>query len=62
VRFDADTPGDLEEIIARCLRKDLNRRFQHMDDVRVALEELKEESESGRLEAGVAPPPGPYGG
>jgi len=42
-------PRDLEKIIARCLRKDLDRRFQHMDDVKVALLELKEESDSGRL-------------
>jgi serine/threonine protein kinase len=47
-----DAPRDLEKIIARCLRKDPNRRFQHMADVKVALEELKEESESGKLVSG----------
>jgi len=31
------------------LRKDPQRRFQHIDDVKVALAELKEESESGML-------------
>jgi serine/threonine protein kinase len=40
-------PTELERIIARCLRKDPERRFQHMDDLRVALEEVKEESDSG---------------
>jgi Tol biopolymer transport system component len=40
-------PHDLERIIARCLRKEPERRFQHMDDVKVALEELKAESDSG---------------
>jgi Tol biopolymer transport system component len=50
----AGTPHDLERIIGRCLRKDPARRFQHMVDVKVALEELKEESESGRLTAPVA--------
>jgi eukaryotic-like serine/threonine-protein kinase len=50
------TPRDLEKIIARCLRKDVARRFQHMDDVKVALEELKEESDSGRLAAGEITP------
>ena len=40
-------PLELERIISRCLRKDLNRRFQHMGDVRVALLELKDESGSG---------------
>jgi serine/threonine protein kinase len=42
-------PPELEQIIARCLRKDPARRFQHIDDVRVALEEL-------RQEAGTPPP------
>ena len=41
----ADVPRDLEKIIARCLRKDPERRFQTMADVRVSLLELKEESE-----------------
>src|SRR5580765_4188598 len=43
-----DVPRDLEKIISRCLRKDAERRFQTMADLRVALEELKEESESGK--------------
>ena len=42
-------PHDLEKIITRCLRKDPSRRFQHMADLKVALEELKEESDSGLL-------------
>ena len=46
----AEVPHDLEKIIYRCLRKDPARRFQHMADVKVALEELKEESESGKLQ------------
>ena len=46
-----DTPSELARIIARCLRKDPARRFQHMDDLKVALEELKEESEVGGLVA-----------
>ena len=41
------TPPELEKIITRCLRKDQDRRIQHMGDVKLALEELKEESESG---------------
>jgi serine/threonine protein kinase len=39
-------PRELERIIQRCLRKDPNRRFQSMSDVRVELEEVREESES----------------
>jgi tetratricopeptide (TPR) repeat protein len=42
-----EIPHELERIIAQCLRKDRERRFQHMDDVRVALEQLKEDSDKG---------------
>src|SRR5262249_22152669 len=42
-------PRDLEKIITRCLRKDPNRRWQGMTDLKVTLEELKEESDSGTL-------------
>jgi serine/threonine protein kinase len=48
-QISSDIPRDLEKIIARCLRKDRDRRFQNMADVRVALLELREESESGKL-------------
>jgi eukaryotic-like serine/threonine-protein kinase len=34
--------GELGKIVSRCLRKDPDRRFQHMGDVRIALEELSE--------------------
>jgi len=44
-----DVPRDLEKIITRCLRKEPGRRVQHMVDVKLALEDLKEESESGKL-------------
>jgi hypothetical protein len=40
-------PPDAAKIVRRCLRKDPEHRFQHMDDLKVALEELKEESDSG---------------
>ena len=42
-------PRDLEKIITRCLRKAPERRFQHMADLKVALEELKEEADSRQL-------------
>ena len=48
-----DTPAELERIVNRCLRADLARRAQHMADVRLALEELKEESDSGTLVSGA---------
>jgi eukaryotic-like serine/threonine-protein kinase len=43
----AAIPGDLEKVILRCLRKDPPRRYQHIGDVKVALEDIKEELESG---------------
>ena len=47
----AGVPTELEKIIARCLRKDPERRAQGIADIKLALEELKEESESGKLSA-----------
>jgi len=44
-------PRELERIISRCLRKNPERRFQTMADLKVVLEELKEESDSGTLGA-----------
>ncbi len=44
-----DAPPELGRIIARCLRKDPARRIQHMVDAKLALEDLKEESDSGTL-------------
>ena len=48
-----DLPSDLEKVILRCLRKDPQRRFQHIDDVKIALQDIKEESDSG---AGASAP------
>jgi len=45
------TPPELEKLIARCLRKDPERRIQHMGDVKLALEELKEERTSAKVRA-----------
>jgi serine/threonine protein kinase/Tol biopolymer transport system component len=42
------TPLELEKLIARCLRKNADRRFQSMADLRAALLDLKEDSESGK--------------
>jgi eukaryotic-like serine/threonine-protein kinase len=47
-------PIELDKIIARCLRKDPERRAQGIADIKVALEELKDESESGRVSGQVA--------
>src|SRR5436190_22608563 len=44
----APIPPDLEKIILHCLRKDPARRYQDMADVKVALEDVEEESASGQ--------------
>jgi len=41
-------PVDLSRLIQLCLRKEPERRFQHMLDVKLELEQIKEDSESGR--------------
>jgi len=46
-------PQEVETIIARCLRKDPGRRFQVMDDVRIALEEVQEATATGELVQGL---------
>jgi Tol biopolymer transport system component/tRNA A-37 threonylcarbamoyl transferase component Bud32 len=42
-------PADLEKIVSRCLRKDRDRRAQNVADIKLALEELREHSTSGKL-------------
>ena len=37
-------PSDLDGIIAHCLRKDPDRRFQHLDDVKTLIDGLREAS------------------
>ncbi len=44
-------PPDIEQILARCLRKDPQRRWQNMSDLKIVLQDLKEDSESGKLRA-----------
>lgn len=41
----ANVPAELDRIILRCLKKDPERRWQTMADVKVALEELRDEME-----------------
>jgi Tol biopolymer transport system component/predicted Ser/Thr protein kinase len=47
-------PRELARIVQRCLRKDPDERAQGMADLRIALKEIKEESESGLLTASPA--------
>ncbi len=48
-------PAEVERILYRCLRKDPQRRWQTLSDLKVALQDLKEDSESGKLQASAAP-------
>jgi Tol biopolymer transport system component len=52
-----NVPPELDRVVSRCLRKDPQRRWQSMADLKVALLDLKEESDSGRLSAPAALPP-----
>jgi serine/threonine protein kinase/dipeptidyl aminopeptidase/acylaminoacyl peptidase len=48
----AGVPAELEKLILRCLRKEPERRFQHMSDVKVELQEIRETADSGVMRAG----------
>ena len=49
-------PAEVERVVMRCLRKDAQRRWQAAADLRVALQELKEESDSGSLSTTAVAP------
>jgi len=51
VRLNPDLPPKLEEIISKCLEKDLDLRYQHASDIRTDLQRLKRDSESGQSSA-----------
>jgi eukaryotic-like serine/threonine-protein kinase len=58
----AEVPAELDRIIGRCLKKDPERRWQTMADVKVALEELHDEMEASNFSVatrimGVRRPP-----
>ena len=44
----------LDRLILRCLRKDPDRRFQHMSDVKVELQEIAEEVAAGGSQGSLA--------
>jgi eukaryotic-like serine/threonine-protein kinase len=49
-----DLPREAERIVLRCLRKDPDRRFQTVADLRISLEDLREDLSTGQL--GLTPP------
>jgi Tol biopolymer transport system component/predicted Ser/Thr protein kinase len=42
-------PREIERVVQRCLNKDPAERYQHMADLWIALQDLKEDSDSGRI-------------
>jgi serine/threonine protein kinase/tetratricopeptide (TPR) repeat protein len=48
VQVNANIPPLLQEVIRRALEKDRNLRYQHAGDIRVELQRLKRDTESGR--------------
>jgi eukaryotic-like serine/threonine-protein kinase len=52
-RLNPDLPPKLEEIINRALEKDRNLRYQHASDMRVELQRLKRDTDSGKSAATV---------
>jgi len=53
----SDIPPELDRIIARCLKKGPERRWQAMADLKVALEELRDEMESSSIIPGPSGEP-----
>ncbi len=52
-----DFPTELARIVSRCLRKAPEKRWQSIADVRIALEEFKQDLESGRIAGDRVPVP-----
>jgi Tol biopolymer transport system component len=52
----AHVTPEVERLVSRCLRKDVSRRAQHASDVKLALEELKDDSTSGTVSSSARPP------
>ncbi|HYK89144.1 MAG TPA: serine/threonine-protein kinase [Acidobacteriota bacterium] len=55
-RLNADVPPYLERIIARCLEKDPELRYQHASEIRSDLQRLKKDMDSGGM--ATTPKPG----
>ncbi len=55
-KLNPSIPRELVRLVQRCLRKDPDRRAHSMQDLKLALEELKEDSDSGRISTYSAAP------
>ena len=60
-RVNPDLPPKLDEIIAKCLEKDRDLRYQHASDIRTDLKRLKRDTGSGRGTAVSAVSPAEHG-
>ncbi|MDA2923148.1 protein kinase [Acidobacteria bacterium AH-259-L09] len=52
-RYMDEVPAALQRTVKKMLVKETDRRFQHIDDVRIDLEEISEIAESSAAQAGV---------
>jgi tetratricopeptide (TPR) repeat protein len=55
VRPGVDVSPELERIISKCLQSDPDLRYQHASDIRVALQRLKQDTDSARAAASARP-------
>ena len=61
IELNAEIPAELQRIIAKCVEKDADLRYQHASDVRGDLKRLKRDTNSGRVRAGSATGQSPPG-
>ena len=53
-RLNPDVAPEVERIIAKCLEKDRNLRYQHASEIRTDLQRMRRDTESGRLPAAAS--------
>jgi tetratricopeptide (TPR) repeat protein/tRNA A-37 threonylcarbamoyl transferase component Bud32 len=53
VRLNPNVDHELERIIAKCLEKDRNLRYQHASEIRTDLQRMRRDTDSARVTAGL---------